>query len=126
MNKKEKCPSFDSYDEVPDYIKDGIESLKKMQENGYKLIPAPAPPVMKPKVSLKCKLKNLKNSITRIVKDTFEGKDVIASEELINTRMEICKNCKYISENKTYCTECGCILSFKTKFKSSECPKKYW
>ena len=36
------------YDDVPDYVKIGIENAKKV-----KLEPAPNPPVIKPKVSLR-------------------------------------------------------------------------
>jgi hypothetical protein len=53
------------------------------------------------------------------------------------SRMSICKECSYYSENKkkdghtfsrpdVHCTNCGCTLAAKTKCLSCECPLKKW
>lgn len=118
-NKNEDFSNL--YDEVPEYVKIGLENAKK-----EKLISAPHPPVNKPQVPLSKKIKNLTHSIKGVLNDFVNGKETLAEESLIQKRMEICHNCPYISDSKTYCTDCGCILVFKTKFKSSSCPKKYW
>ena len=109
------------YGGVPDYIKVGIENAKKV-----KLQPAPNPPVIKPKVSLKNKIKNLFCSVKNIVTDASNGDNVVVNESSYKKRLETCKECPYLSDNKTYCTECGCIVELKAKFKSSTCPKNYW
>lgn len=109
------------YDDVPDYVKIGIENAKKV-----KLEPAPNPPVIKPKVSLKNKIKNLFCSVKNIVTDASNGEQVMINESVYNSRLEICMKCPYISEDKTACIQCGCIVKLKAKFKSSKCPKNYW
>lgn len=109
------------YDDVPDYVKIGIENAKNQ-----KIIPAPKPPIFKPQVSLKTKVQNLLYSIKNIANDAINGQEVIVNEEIYNRRMKTCMNCIYISENKTTCTQCGCIVEIKAKFKSNDCPKKYW
>lgn len=109
------------YDDVPDYVKIGIENAKKVR-----LEPAPNPPVIKPKLTLKNKLKNLFCSVKNIVSDASNGEQVLVSESVYNDRLETCMKCPYISENQTACTQCGCIVTLKAKFKSSSCPKNYW
>jgi hypothetical protein len=118
-NKNEDFSNL--YDEVPEYVKNGLENAKK-----EKLIPAPPPPVHRHPLPLSKKIGNLSNSIRGIVSDFVRGKETLADEDLVQQRMNVCNNCPYVSDTKTYCTECGCILTFKTKFKNSSCPKKYW
>jgi len=119
MNNKNN--NFELSDDLPDYVKIGLENAKNIE-----MKPAPNPPNIKPKVSFKCKLKNLSESIKNIISDSINGKETIASVELIEKRIKVCNKCPYLSSNRAYCTECGCIISLKTKFKSSKCPKKYW
>lgn len=109
------------YDNVPDYIKIGIENAKNQ-----KIVPAPKPPVIRSHVPLKTKVKNLFYSIKNIATDAINGEEVIVDENVYQKRIEICMNCTYISENKTTCTQCGCVVELKAKFKSNRCPKKYW
>lgn len=109
------------YDDVPDYVKIGIENAKKV-----KLEPAPNPPVIKPKISLQNKIRNLFYSVKNIVTDASNGEQVMINESVYNSRLEICMKCPYISEDKTACIQCGCIVKLKAKFKSSKCPKNYW
>lgn len=109
------------YDEVPDYIKIGLENAKKVE-----LVPAPPPPVHKPKVPFKNKVRNLFNSIKNIAIDTSNGKEIIVSDEIYKQRVDTCMNCPFLSDDKNICTQCGCIIKAKAKFKSNECPKNYW
>jgi hypothetical protein len=109
------------YDKVPDYIKIGLENAKKVE-----LVPAPPPPVYKPKVPFKNKVRNLFNSIKNIAIDTSNGKEIIVSDEIYNQRVDTCMNCPFLSDDKNSCTQCGCIIKAKAKFKSNECPKNYW
>ena len=55
--------------------------------------------------------------------------------EVSNQRMSICNTCEEHSSNKkdyktmridAHCTECGCVLSAKTKCLTCECPLKKW
>lgn len=119
MNNKNN--NFELSDDLPDYVKIGLENAKNIEIKS-----APPPPEINPKVSLGGKLKNLSNSINNIISDGIRGKEILANVELIEKRLETCKECPYLSDNKTYCTECGCIVELKAKFKSSTCPKNYW
>jgi Family of unknown function (DUF6171) len=109
------------YDDIPDYIKIGLENAKKVE-----LVPAPPPPVYKPKVPFKNKVRNLFNSIKNIAIDTSNGKEIMVTNDVYNKRFETCMNCSFLSDDKNTCTQCGCIVALKAKFQSSECPKHYW
>lgn len=53
-------------------------------------------------------------------------------EQVSRERMEICEACPMIStkhnrvRKDVHCTDCGCVLSAKTKCLSCECPLKKW
>lgn len=50
-------------------------------------------------------------------------------EPLVNmakSRRDICDICSFLSENKKYCTECGCDYPDLTYAPMKECPKGYW
>jgi hypothetical protein len=59
-------------------------------------------------------------------------------EAVSKSRMDICNECRYYSENRkknegyksprpdVHCTNCGCTLSAKTRCLSCNCPMKYW
>jgi hypothetical protein len=109
------------YNNIPDYIKIGLENAKKVE-----LVPAPPPPVHKPTVSFNQKVKNLFNSIKSIAIDVSNGKELLVTDEIYDQRVQTCMNCPYLSDDKNSCTQCGCIVRVKAKFQSEGCPKKYW
>jgi hypothetical protein len=109
------------YDNVPDYVKIGMENAKKAT-----LHPAPDPPVIAPKLSVKNKIRNLFCSVKNIVSDASNGKEVTVNDVNYNKRVNTCIECPYLSEDKNVCTQCGCFIKMKAKFKSSTCPKNYW
>ena len=58
-------------------------------------------------------------------------------ESVSENRMKICRECPEFSENKKkaghttlrvdeHCTDCGCILSAKTRCLTCSCPLKKW
>lgn len=50
-------------------------------------------------------------------------------EPLVNmakSRREMCDICSFLSENKKYCTSCGCDYPDLTYAPMKECPEKYW
>ena len=51
--------------------------------------------------------------------------DVVANEELHKQRYDICSNCDKLSSIK-FCSECGCYMPVKTKFKIFKCPLNKW
>lgn len=62
--------------------------------------------------------KNLGNSISNFALHGFS----IATDELANSRMNICKKCDLFKENR--CSICGCNMAAKVKIASSTCPYK--
>ena len=43
---------------------------------------------------------------------------------LSESRMEICNECEFLFAG--FCRQCVCLMSVKTKLKSSECPIGKW
>lgn len=50
----------------------------------------------------------------------------IASEDVINSRLNICDSCSKKDNTKDKCTACGCKLYHKTRLKSESCPIGKW
>lgn len=72
------------------------------------------------------KAQNIGKTVSDIVSDAVKGNPILASEELIKTRLDMCNECHHISEDKKTCTLCGCVLEFKTKANSASCPVRKW
>lgn len=52
---------------------------------------------------------------------------VLVSEEKHKERIDICLKCdKYSNNAAQYCTECYCVVPFKTKLKGTSCPLGKW
>lgn len=49
-----------------------------------------------------------------------------ASEEIQNSRIEICKNCEYYFAPTTTCKKCGCFMMIKVKLLNAKCPMDKW
>jgi len=58
------------------------------------------------------------------LKNRILGKPIFASKETVESRFTTCGPCNYRMNNS--CMACGCVLSLKTKFQDSNCPKNYW
>jgi len=41
-------------------------------------------------------------------------------------RMEICEQCEFFKADEARCTQCGCYMKVKTKFRTASCPKGKW
>lgn len=50
----------------------------------------------------------------------------LASDELFQDRMSICKACDWYDERQNRCRKCGCMLKGKARFEASQCPLKKW
>lgn len=69
-------------------------------------------------------LRNIAQGFINSTKAQFGlGNDEI--EKKAAERYFICLNCPLISESKTNCTKCGCLLSAKTR-SDSKCPENKW
>ena len=49
-----------------------------------------------------------------------------ASEELAESRYDICKACPELIQLTKTCKKCGCFMSFKTKLQDATCPLNKW
>lgn len=45
-------------------------------------------------------------------------------EDLQKTRLEICKSCDFLQNER--CTQCGCSVELKTAWEISKCPISKW
>jgi hypothetical protein len=49
-----------------------------------------------------------------------------ASEQIANTRYEICNGCPQLIALTKQCKECGCFMNLKTKLEKAICPLGKW
>ena len=59
----------------------------------------------------------------------LRGDSFYAPEEIIMSRLNICRECEYFSGNKLRyykCDLCGCYVNEKIKYFSSSCPIEKW
>lgn len=56
-----------------------------------------------------------------------------ANEDIMNTRLEICKKCEYKTKEESLsgkilfrCKKCRCFLKAKVRIKSEKCPINKW
>ena len=111
----------EKYEGLPDYVKAALKDYNQKDDPSV-----PLPPVHFEPPSLAQKIHNIVDFAKTVARDKFDGKNMIAEDEKFNSRMNTCMSCKYLSEDKTTCNECGCILQVKLKFESASCPKGYW
>ena len=81
----------------------------------------------KNKVSLPKKTTQAKNlilSVANILANAIKTGRILANEELIKRRVDICKKCS--NNVGTRCTVCGCFLNIKVGVKSEKCPINHW
>ena len=78
--------------------------------------------------SLLVKASYTKESLTDLVSDILDGKDISAPKEIVEQRRQICSSCKDKKKIAfmNFCTECGCDIEVKTAGSSFHCPKNYW
>ena len=41
-------------------------------------------------------------------------------------RLAICRGCPFLDHESLRCTDCGCFIKVKAKFKTEDCPQNYW
>jgi len=50
----------------------------------------------------------------------------VASEDLYETRMKICRACSFFDSQQVRCRKCGCKLKGKARFEGAKCPIQKW
>lgn len=48
------------------------------------------------------------------------------SDDISNSRFEICKSCPELIKLTTQCKKCGCFMKIKTKLDKASCPIGKW
>jgi hypothetical protein len=51
---------------------------------------------------------------------------MIAIQETVEKRLNICRTCAYLVPITFTCKKCGCFMKIKTKIESSVCPLGKW
>jgi hypothetical protein len=68
-------------------------------------------------------LENLKNKLDLLAKKTAQQ---LVSEEIRDSRLNICNSCQIRIESINVCRKCGCFLPAKTKLAIAGCPIGKW
>ena len=63
-------------------------------------------------------------SVVGVVAESVKIGKLLASDDIRNTRTEICKSCD--QNNSDRCEACGCNLLLKIRVAASSCPLKKW
>jgi hypothetical protein len=48
------------------------------------------------------------------------------SHEQYYDRLAMCRGCFFFDPVKKRCTDCGCFVKVKAKFKTEDCPQNFW
>lgn len=70
--------------------------------------------------------KSLLGSASDILSGAFHGDGVLVSEEVYTSRMTICEGCEFFRKEDKRCSQCGCFMEAKTRFKKTFCPLHKW
>lgn len=63
-------------------------------------------------------------SVANVLAHALRTGKILASKELVEKRIEICKNCRHLEENR--CNVCGCFINLKAGLRIEKCPLKLW
>ena len=69
--------------------------------------------------------KYLKSFLKFLYENIKSGFKQVSYDEY-NNRLSICRACIFFDPEQTRCTDCGCYVKVKSKFKTENCPQGYW
>ena len=49
-----------------------------------------------------------------------------SQEDLVNSRLEICRACEFFRPKTETCRKCGCFMKLKTLLEKAKCPIGKW
>jgi hypothetical protein len=49
-----------------------------------------------------------------------------STDEIVKSRLEICKSCEYFRPKTETCRKCGCFMKLKTTLENAKCPIDKW
>ncbi|MEC4814691.1 MAG: DUF6171 family protein [Scytonema sp. PMC 1069.18] len=71
-------------------------------------------------------LKNLLSEAYKTAKQGLCGERILADQNTVDSRLEICSTCEKFSAEDKRCTVCGCFMLVKANIESSDCPDGKW
>lgn len=70
--------------------------------------------------------RGLLGSAKDIVGGVVHGEGLLVTEEIYTERMSMCNTCEFFRKEDKRCTQCGCFMEAKTRFKKTFCPVGKW
>lgn len=70
--------------------------------------------------------KGFLGSFKDIVGGVVQGEGLIVPEHVYAHRMSLCNTCEFFRHEDKRCTQCGCFMEAKTRFKKTYCPIHKW
>lgn len=58
--------------------------------------------------------------------DLFDPSQPRSDKELIEQRLDICKQCPWFDKRTVRCRQCGCFMKLKSTLKLAKCPIDKW
>ena len=58
--------------------------------------------------------------------DLFNPNQPRSQEDLVNSRLKICRGCEYFRPKTETCRKCGCFMKLKTTLENAKCPIGKW
>jgi hypothetical protein len=75
---------------------------------------------------LKEMAKGFLGSVKDVLLGAVQGEDIVVTEEVYTSRMNICNSCEFFRKTDSRCAKCGCFMEAKTRFKRTFCPIHKW
>lgn len=69
---------------------------------------------------------NLTDTAAAVIKKAIVDGVVIANEQEIEQRMNLCYTCSAFEKEQVRCKLCGCFMKTKVRFEASKCPAGKW
>jgi len=61
-----------------------------------------------------------------VIQGVFMGNGVRVDRATYYERINTCKGCEFFIKDSQRCSQCGCFMETKTKFKKAYCPVGKW
>jgi hypothetical protein len=58
--------------------------------------------------------------------DLFDPRQPRSEKELIEYRLDICKQCPWLDKRLVKCRKCGCFMKLKSTLRQAKCPIDKW
>ena len=58
--------------------------------------------------------------------DLLNPNEPRSQEDLVNSRLEICRACEFFRPKTETCRKCGCFMKLKTLLEKAKCPIGKW